>query len=423
MIEKIDNQIIGESIYLEKLDNGLPVYILPRKGYNRTYGLVGVKCGSIDLEFEFDQKMNSVPSGIAHFLEHKLFEDKEENIFDKFAALGASTNAYTSFTSTNYLFSTTSNFKESLLNLLDFVQTPYFTEENINKEKGIIAQEIKMYEDDPNWQAFFNMLQGLYVNYPVRYDIPGTVESIQKINCDNLYTFYNAFYHPRNMVLFITGDLDKDLVLEMIRENQDGKNLSSTNDLKRNYPQEPDRINREEYHKKMDVTRPIFDLGFKENKLADNPYNLIKQEIVTNILLEILLGQGSELFEYLYDKGLVDESLSFNYNLEPGYGFIRICGETKKPEQLFAELLDRIYNSREKITEENFRRIYNKYLGEYIQGFNSFEVIASEFISFYFRGINLLEALDIMKEITLEEILNKYGEIFKKEWMVKSVVS
>lgn len=422
-MKRLYNYTIDEELYINKIENGLTVFLMPRKNFHRKYALFGVHCGSVDLEFINSGEQIEVPTGIAHFLEHKLFEEKKENIFDKFASLGASANAYTGFTSTNYLFSATSYFKESLVNLLDFVQEPYFTGEGVEKEKGIIAQEINMYRDNPHWQVYFNFLQGLYVKNHVRYDIPGTLSSINNITVANLYKFYDTFYHPQNMILFLTGDFDHKKIIDLIKENQQAKSFSPQSDIQRIFPEEPDYVNSREVSKKMDVSRPLFNFGYKDIDLNKNDRELIKQDITINMLLELIIGRSSKLYQTLYEKGLIDDSFSRNYTLEKSYGYVKFSGETKNPQYLFQILEEELRQVCDNLTVDDFDRIYKKYIGEFIKGFNSFEVIASEFVNFYFRGSNLFEALDIMKEITFEDVVEQSKRIFDSELLVKSVIT
>src|SRR5690606_13607321 len=207
IMEKIHFPQLDEQLYYEKLDNGLDVYLLPKTGFYKTYATFTTKYGSIDNHFVplGKEEYVKVPDGIAHFLEHKLFEKEDGDVFQKFSRQGASANAFTSFTRTAYLFSSTSHVEKNLETLLDFVQEPYFTDQTVEKEKGIIAQEIRMYDDNPDWRLYFGMIKNLYEKHPVRIDIAGTVESISAITKDMLYTCYNTFYHPSNMVLFIVG--------------------------------------------------------------------------------------------------------------------------------------------------------------------------------------------------------------------------
>ena len=224
-MEKIEFKQLQEELYHEKLENGLEVYILPKKGFNKTFATFTTKYGSIDNHFVplGSEEYIKVPDGIAHFLEHKLFEKEDGDVFQQFSKQGASANAFTSFTRTAYLFSSTSNVELNLDTLMDFVQEPYFSEKTVEKEKGIIGQEITMYDDNPDWRLYYGVIQNLYENHPVRIDIAGTVESISHINKDLLYECYGTFYHPSNMLLFVVGPVNVEQTMKQIKDNQNKK--------------------------------------------------------------------------------------------------------------------------------------------------------------------------------------------------------
>jgi predicted Zn-dependent peptidase len=232
---------LGERLFSKRSKNGLQIYVMPKKDYNKIFAMYSTHYGSIDSEFIVPDTGEhlKVPEGIAHFLEHKMFEMEYGNVFDKFAELGASSNAFTNYNNTTYLFSATSYFHENLQLLLEYVETPYFTEPSVEKEKGIIAQELRMYEDEPQWQVLFNLLKCLYYKHPVRIDIGGTVESIQKIDVDTLYKCYNTFYHPSNMIFFVIGCIEPEQVFELVEKNEATKGLVPQDDIKRIYPEEP----------------------------------------------------------------------------------------------------------------------------------------------------------------------------------------
>lgn len=222
-MEKIFFEQLAETVYSEQLTNGLRVFVLSKKDYQKTYATFTTRYGSIDRSFKIDGQLFNVPDGIAHFLEHKMFEEEDGDIFNRFAMQGAQVNAFTSFDRTTYLFSSTQNVKENLNTLLDFVQHPYFTDENVEKEKGIIAQEIRMYDDNPDWRLYFGLIQSLYSNHPIHIDIAGSVESIYQITKEQLDLCYQTFYHPSNMVLFIVGGIDPIEILKVVEENQSQK--------------------------------------------------------------------------------------------------------------------------------------------------------------------------------------------------------
>jgi predicted Zn-dependent peptidase len=266
----IENKLLKEKIFWQKVEPGLEVFVLPKRGYNKKYATFATRFGSIDSHFvvEGEGQELVVPDGVAHFLEHKLFEEKEGNVFDRFAKLGASSNAFTNFTNTAYLFSSTDNFEECLEILLDFVQQPYFTEENVEKEKGIIEQEIRMYEDNPQWRIFFNLLAALYQKHPVRKDIAGTVESIRQIDKDVLYQCYRTFYHPSNMAVFVVGDVDPDKTMKQVADNIARHGHAPLGEIKRFYPQEGPNLAEKFVSQELVVSQPIINLGIKTGKRA-----------------------------------------------------------------------------------------------------------------------------------------------------------
>ncbi|KXG78490.1 putative zinc protease AlbF [Fervidicola ferrireducens] len=416
---------IGENLLYRKFDNGLKAYVLPKKNFNKVYAVYSTKYGSIDNEFVVPTtgERLKVPEGIAHFLEHKMFEMPYGNVFDKYAELGTSSNAYTNYTNTTYLFSTTSAFEESMRLLLEFVETPYFTKESVEKEKGIITQELRMYEDDPEWQVMLNLLKALYHRHPVRDDIGGTVESIQNIDVDTLYKCYETFYHPSNMVIFVAGAVDADKVFDIIEERENKRGKLSQGEIKRIYPEEPDTVNKPRIDVKLSVSRPLFLMGFKDNDVGYDGIELLQKEIITNILLEIIFGKSSLAYEKLYEEGLIDDRFSFGYEGQKGYGFCTIGGETKDPEKLKDMLVTSIDEAKEGgLKEEDFERVRKKYLGDYIQGFNSLEFIANSFVSYYHRNVNIFDYPEVLKRITFEEAERRLREFFDFDRMAVSTV-
>lgn len=221
-MEKRVYETLHEELFYEKMDNGLDVYILPKKGFNKTYATFTTNYGSVDNQFVplGKTEMKRVPDGIAHFLEHKLFEKEDGDVFQQFSKQGASANAFTTFTRTAYLFSSTDNVEKNLETLIDFVQSPYFSDKTVEKEKGIIGQEIRMYDDNPDWRVYFGAIESMYHNHPVKIDIAGTVESIAQITKELLYECYETFYHPSNMLLFVVGPVDEQKIMQQIRDNQ-----------------------------------------------------------------------------------------------------------------------------------------------------------------------------------------------------------
>ncbi len=405
----IENRELQETLYHYRVHPGMDLYVLPRPGYRKKYAIFSTRFGSIDNRFrvEPDQELTVLPDGVAHFLEHKLFEDERGNVFDRFAALGASANAFTSFTQTSYLFSCTENFEQSLEQLLEFVQEPYFTEQTVQKEQGIIGQEIKMYEDHPHWRVFFNLLEGLYVEHPVRNDIAGTLESISRITPDLLYRTYRTFYHPSNMALFVVGDLDPGRIGALVEENLAAHNYRPMGAIVRSYPGEPAEIARQRTVQELVVSEPIFLLGFKDMVAGElQGRELMRREILMELLLDVMFGSSEALYNDLYREDLIDENFDSEYTAENTYGYTMIGGETRDPEQLYRRIMEAVAGiKKEGISKEQFERHRRKVLGSYIRSFNSLEFIANNFLSFRFKGIDLFQLPSILHEVRREEAL------------------
>jgi len=423
-MQEIYNDVIKEKLFKKQLENGLTLLMMPRSNYNKNYGIFATNYGSIDNKFvnpETD-KVEIVSDGIAHFLEHKLFEGKEEDTFSRFARLGASANAFTNYNTTAYLFNSTDNFLESTLTLIDFVQEPFFTDENVEKEKGIIAQEIRMYEDEANYQVYLNLLDGLFHNHPIKIDIAGTVDSIGKISKEELFLCYNTFYNPANMALFLTGDFKPEEIIKQIEEYQSNKVFNKYEKIERIYPEEPSTINKHFITANMDVSEPLFRLGIKEKNIPEDINQMIKQDFTTEILFDLLIGKSSDLYQDLYDQGLVDDHFSNYYVLEKGYAYLLLGGKTKDPDILYQKIIEGFKTKIKNITKEQFKRVYKKNLGEYVETYNSFEAVASEFISYNFKGINYFDIMDIMQDINFSDIHNRYEELVIEEQMVRSII-
>lgn len=418
---EIFNDLIKEKMYKYEHESGLNVFVMPKKGFIKQYAMFATHYGSNDREFIIpgESEPTHVPDGIAHFLEHKMFEEESGSIFEEFSKNGASANAYTNFTTTAYLFSCTDNFYDNLRLLLDFVQRPYFTDENVEKEKGIIAQEIRMYDDDPSWRLFFNMLGGLYHVHPVKIDIAGTIESISKIDKDILYKCYNTFYHPSNMVLFAVGDVDVDKVAEIVNDNVKSKKRDGH--IKRIYPDEPTKINKNYVEQKMSVSMPLFNIGFKDNDIGYGGKRLLKKDITTQICLEILAGRSSDLYEELYNDGLIDTTFDVEYVGEVDHGYSIIGGQSIDPEAVKKAIIAKI-SSIYKVDDADFYRIKRKLLGRFIKSFNSVESIAHNFISYYMKDINILDFTSVIEDITPDDVLDRFKTYFNEDNCVLSIV-
>lgn len=422
-----ENKILNEKIYKETLSNNMKVFIMPKKGFNKKYAIFATNYGSNDLEFvsPHTKKQIKVNEGIAHFLEHKMFEMPDNtNAFDEFAKYGASANAYTNFNMTAYLFSATSGFKESLKHLINYVQTPYFTDENVEKEKGIIAQEIKMYDDNPDWQVFFNALKAMYKTHPNSIDIAGTVKSIYKITKQELYDCYNTFYSPSNMALFIIGDVDVDDTMTLIKSTVSNNNMFE-GEVKRISPYESDEVRQHTIQTSLEVSIPIFCIAFKEkNESLNEDYKRIKKDIELDIICQIIFKKGSKLHEKLYNNSLIFSSLSASYTCNKDYGYLTIESESKDINKVVDIILDEIeYFKQHGVKKEDFERIKKQKLGSFIKTFDSLEQIANLYLSMYFKDEDLLEYYDYLKNLNIDDVNSRIKKMFDKEQMVLSIVN
>ncbi|AGA24018.1 pitrilysin family protein [Bacillus subtilis] len=412
MIKPIEYEQLQETLYHEKMSNGLDVYVLPKKGFNKTYAVFTTKYGSIDNRFVplGKNEMVHVPDGIAHFLEHKLFEKADGDVFQDFSKQGASANAFTSFTRTAYLFSSTSNVERNLETLIDFVQDPYFTEKTVEKEKGIIGQEINMYDDNPDWRLYFGVIENMYKEHPVRIDIAGTVESISHITKDLLYECYETFYHPSNMLLFIVGPVDPEAIISQVRENQEKKPYTDQPEIKREEVKEQEAVFRKEKEIKMNVQGPKCLVGLKSKKPFKLGKELLKHELSMNLLLEALFGKSSAQYESLYEKGYIDETFSFDFTAEYGFGFAAIGGDTPEPDQLAEDISSMLLRAGELITAEKIELARKKKIGTFLKALNSPEYIANQFTRYAFLDMSLFDVVTVLEQITLEDVQNVIQE-------------
>ena len=423
-LKKCYNPILRETLYEGFHESGLRYYIIPKEGYNKSYAVFATKYGSIDSVFKVpeEETETEVPDGIAHFLEHKMFDKEDGNIFDKFSLLGSSPNAFTSFNMTAYLFSCTDNFYDSLNILLDFVQKPYFSEESVKKEQGIIGQEINMYDDDPNWRVFFNLLGAMYHKHPVYKDIAGTIKSISKIDKDILYKCYNTFYTPSNMVLLMTGDIDIDKTIEIVDKNI-VKRGNPDDIIERIYPQEPDTIKKPLVEQQLSVSAPLFQLGFKDINTGLEGEELLKKDIMIRILLEMIVGKSSNIYKKLYEEGIINDSFEADATAEKEYFFTIMGGESTNPIKVRDEIVKEINSiGQTGLNSNDFERIKKVIMGRFLRQFNSIEKIANAFVANVFKGINLFDYVKVYEAITFEDVSECFTEHFNTNNMALSIV-
>lgn len=417
-MNKTEYEQINETLYHEVLPNGLTVYLLPKNDYHKTYGLFSTNYGSIDNEFiPYGEKEKvKVPDGIAHFLEHKLFEKEDGDVFQLFGQQGASANAFTSFTKTSYLFSTTDQVEKNLTTLIDFVQAPFFTEETVNKEKGIIGQEIQMYEDDPNWRMFFGILNNLYPAHPLHIDIAGTVESIDKITAQDLYTCYRTFYQPSNMVLFVVGKMEPEKLMKLIRENQEAKNFPPKQEIVRYFPENTKEIIKQSALEAA-ITRDKFVLGIKGlDTLPQEGTELLRYKTAINLLFQMILGNTSRNYLAMYNQGIIDDSFGFEFSLDREFHFADFSGDTDEPEKAAEKVKEIILGFADdpEVSEMNLDLLKKKMLGQYFQSLNSIEYIANQFTQSLFGDRTLFDLPEIIDSIQMKDVLAA-GEAFISE--------
>lgn len=420
VFEKIEDKRLNEVLYKGVHKSGLTVYVLPKPEHSKSYAAFATNYGSIDYRFIIpgEGDYTEIPDGVAHFLEHKLFEQPDgSNAFDSYSMTGASANAFTSFNSTVYLYSCTDRYYENLEILLDFVSNPYFTKENVDKEQGIIGQEIRMYDDDPGWRVFFNLLDCLYVNHPVKKDIAGTVESIGEIDKDLLYKCYNTFYNPTNMILFACGNVDCEKIEQLVNKYV---TANPNTEIKRFLPEEPKVINKKYKEQKLSISTPLFQIGFKDTDVGYGGTKLLRKEIITSILLEILLGEGSDLYNKLYTEGLINDSFDADFEAEISYGFSSFSGESTDPDKVLDTILQAFSNM--EFNEEEFERAKKVELARYLRMWNSVEGVSNTMVSDLFKGINIFEYSDVVKDITLDDVKLRFKEHFDEKNCAMSVI-
>lgn len=410
----------GEHYDVIEHPSGLRIMVFPKEGCHSSYAIFGTRFGSIDTRFRRSDESEDgeVPAGIAHFLEHKLFENEDCDAFERYAATGASANAYTSFDTTCYLFSCTDHFAESLEILLDFVQKPHFTKETIEKEQGIIGQEIKMYEDDPSWRVMFNLLRSMYHVHPVKTDIAGTVESIAEITPEMLYRCYNTFYNLRNMVLCVAGNVNTQEVLEVADRML--KPCEKV-EVERAFLPEPEKICQPYIEEQMEVSFPMFQLGFKEEPDQGGEQG----DVETEVLLELMASDASPLFRRLLDAGLVNES-SFGCGRFSGSGYscVLFSGESRDPKAVAEEVCREAERLRkEGIDPQDFSRAQKAVYGRNISLLNSAEAIANAMVSLTFRGQEIFRYLEAIAALTPEDLNRRLQTQMLRENAVLSVVS
>ena len=417
-IEEIVSNELSEKYYKTTHKSGLDIYVFPKEGYRSTYAIFGTKYGSVNRCFSVDggEKV-TVPDGIAHYLEHKLFESEDGDAFARYAKTGANANAYTSFSKTCYLFSCSDNFEDSLRILLDFVTSPYFTPQTVQKEQGIIGQEIKMYDDSPDWRVMFNMLEAMYEKHPVKIDIAGTVESISHITAELLYQCYNTFYNLGNMALCVAGNADMETVLKIADEvlkEQKPKKVESF------FEPESEGVSKDYVEQEFPVAVPLFNLGFKENgskKLSD------EEAALNEIVMTMLFSSTGKLYTRLLDAGLINSSFCYEFSEGPGYAVSILSGESREPEKVAKMIKDYIEKvKRDGFEEEDFEIAKKTVYGDLIGSFNSPSFIGNALMDCALFGGNLFNYANAVANADMDGAKKRLDNMLMTDRSVLSVI-
>lgn len=416
----IRSERTGDSCIHVKHKSGLDIYICEMPGFSSVEALFGTKYGSVNTMFKMrdDEDYTVVPEGIAHFLEHKLFENEDCDVFELYAKTGASGNAFTSFDKTCYLFNCSKNYQESLRILLDFVQKPYFTQATVDKEQGIIGQEIKMTNDNPDWRLFFNLLRGMYHNHTVKIDIAGTVESIAQIDAELLYKCYYTFYNLNNMVLSIAGNIKAEEVLaicdECLKPCED-KGLETV------FPDEPESIVTSEIYENQPVGATLFSIGYKCSSCSG--MERLKKTMAASIAASMLTDASTDMYKRLLDEEIINSSFASEVFYGDGYFTVIFSGESDKPEvvrQSLADEIDRMIA--DGLNEKDFARIKKSTYGSLIRDLNNVEAVANLLINAHMDGVSPYDTINVLSELTSGDVYKFIRNELCRDKTVLSVI-
>ena len=416
----IENSKIKEKLYIEKLDNGLTIMVLPKKT-RKKYIVWSTNFGSIDNKFYApgEKVLTVVPDGIAHYLEHKLFEQENgENSLDVLTSIGVEANAYTTNDHTAYLYECTDNFDEALDEFMDYVQNPYFTDENVEKERGIIEQEIMMYDDYPEWAIYMNAMKCMYKDNEINIDVAGTKETIAKITKEKLYKIYDAFYTPENMIIVLSGDFIPDEIIEKVKSKVTMK--SNPNETKRVYNNEQEEIVQKYIEKEMNVSIPTVLMCFKDNNLKDDK---VKKDIAIDILGVVLISKSSKLYEKLYEDGKIFAEPAFSYEFSRTFAHSMIQFQTNNVEEVVEKITDEINLLKKNgIDKQDFERAKRRVYGDLVRDYNEVSSIATGIVADYFKDINSFDYFEEFSSISKEYVEKVLRELFVESKKVVSVI-
>ena len=392
---------IGETVYRETLPNGLMICVVPKPDHAKSYAFFATRYGGMDVRFQLNGEWLDTPVGIAHYLEHKMFDTKEGNALQELAKNGAEPNAFTSNAMTGYFFDSTEHFQENLKILLSFVSIPYFTDESVAKEQGIIGQEIRMIEDNPDWQIYTQMMKALYQKNTGRISVAGSIDSIKQITAKTLYDCHKAFYTPSNMILTVVGNVDPVRVVELAKEvlpKEAGPEIA------RDYSEEPAEVARKRVSQRMEVSMPQFLLGYKCTPAVEGE-DYLQKSMIGDLACDILLGESSPLYQRLYESGLINGSFGGSFEMLPGIAYLYAGGDSKDAETVAGEIqkeADRL--AREGIDEAFYQQVRRAAFGGMLRNLNSFENIAVTLTEGYFHGFDACRFPQVFDQITKADI-------------------
>ena len=419
------SQELDETTYSTTLSNGLNVYICKKPNFSKKIGMFGTKYGSVINDFIdiTNGKRTKVPDGIAHFLEHKLFEKEGANALDLFSKMGVSSNAYTSFDQTVYFFETSEKFEESIAMLVKLIKEPYFTDENVKKEQGIIGQEISMYDDNPEFMVYFNALRAMYVKNPVRIDIAGTIESISHITKEMLYTCYNTFYSPQNMFFLVVGDVDVDETINLIEDNIKKYETKVPNTKIETFKEEePKEIAQKEIVKKMDIYMPQLCVGYKLNLCPGE--EIVKNECIVSILSDMYFSKQSDFYEDEYNKGYLNDIVDMQYEGSKTFSHVIISATTTNIDELTEDILayiDKIKN--EELDEELFEIVKRKKIGEMVLASDNLSTSYRRIIDSILNEVDVYSDMETLKSITTNDVKEFLNNLNEENRVISKIIS
>ena len=420
-MKKTEYPRLGETLYREELPNGLTVLVAPRPGFTKKLAYFMTDYGSIHRKFTMDGEEITAPAGVAHFLEHKMFDLPGRDVTAEFAALGAVPNAFTSYDMTAYYFSCTENFPENLSLLLEFVSTPYFTAESVAKEQGIIGQEIGMNADSPDTRVFENLMQAMYPVHPIREPILGTVETIGKITDQVLYRCHQAFYRPNNMLLCVVGDVDPEQVAEIARRVL--PETAGVPVIRDGGWQEKMTVTTPYVEQTMEVAMPMFQMGFKCEPIGKGE-EAIRQEILGDLAAEALFGESSELYLRLYEQGLIDSSFGGGFETVDGMSMLTCAGDSDAPISVRDAILSQAALLAERgVEEKDFQRMKRSAMGRRIRDLDGFDSTCFRLCAYHFSDFDYFRFPEVYASVEKEEIQDFLRRVVTEERCSLSVIN